>query len=484
MNSHDPRLEGLFDNATTGVDVPPSTPTPSVPHASYEAILQSLTQSVNNNASSEGSILLLYSLLHGNKLFTTSLLARSDLDTIVMPLLHRLYLTLDQHNNQQHNNNNNNNNNTNNNSSNHHDDTNHGRGNDASNSSSSSSLSSLYVAVTVLLTFSTDASFCATSFQHIVMSNVPWYKERSLSNISLGSLIVLLTLRLLVHTLSKWKDFYLVETLLAILGNLSPHIFELHTYSAERIVNIAIMSMKNFNQYSLKVSSISTTLNQITPSINSSSASTLAPAAVNTTTSCVEGLSVEQMNESEELTDELSQVLPLATVYGQCSQALVSLIRVATRPHQLRHNGNLTYSLMHKREDLLKVFAPFLKQQPVNKEDQLSVLRNEVFAHASSVSCLLNYFTERISKAAKQPKPSSTSSSSLPTTTISEELDIAVRELSVQEIQMILERACTSYQSKDDYEPLKVAYKEQSEPESFFVNYSWEIVHKYCSDIL
>jgi hypothetical protein len=49
-------------------------------------------------------------------------------------------------------------------------------------------------------------------------------------DVSLGSLCVLVGLRALVHTLAKLNDFYLVETLLACVGNLAPHVELLHPY--------------------------------------------------------------------------------------------------------------------------------------------------------------------------------------------------------------------------------------------------------------
>jgi hypothetical protein len=215
-------------------------------------VLFSLTKAIQSHSSSEGSILLLYSLLHGNKLFTTSLLARSDLDTIIMPLLHKLYQALDNRKQGT----------SSSSSSNSSGIKNSGSGSqgaaaaeDVSSSSSPrtkqddlgvASLSSLYVAVTVLLTFTTDASFCATSFQHIVLSKVSWYKERNLTKISLGSLIILITLRLLVHTLSKLKDFFLVESLLAILGNVSPHVFEVHSYTVSVVTLVCISHLLLF----------------------------------------------------------------------------------------------------------------------------------------------------------------------------------------------------------------------------------------------
>ena len=72
-------------------------------------------------------------------------------------------------------------------------------------------VSGLYVGVIVLLTFTQDEAFCATAFQHLVVPEVPWYEERFMRHVSLGSLAVLVLLRTLVHTLARLNDFYLVE---------------------------------------------------------------------------------------------------------------------------------------------------------------------------------------------------------------------------------------------------------------------------------
>jgi hypothetical protein len=292
-------------------------------------------------------------------------------------------------------------------------------------------------------------------------------------------------MRLLVHTLSKLKDFFLVETLLAILGNLSPHVYQLHSYSAERIVNITVMVLKNFETYSHKVQTIQSRIDtsQSEPTFNETN-----------------------IINAENDENELSQVTPLAIVYGKCAQSLVGFLRVSTRSHQLRHNGQLTYSLMHKRNELSSAFAPFLTSTDnSHTDDELLILRNEVTAHASGLPLLLNYLAERISNAASHPIDNSRNPSSLPSHSNQQLIDggdissssttvtgigaavpltESVRELSVKEIESILERACTTYQNNDEYEPLKVAYTEQLEPETFFVGYAWEIVHTHSSDLL
>ena len=98
------------------------------------------------------------------------MLARSDLDTLVLPLLERLY---------------------------HAPDTpvaiapspttsattsalacNTGTSGSSSNGGASPSVAALYVGVIVLLTFTQDAGFGAMAFQHLTIPAVPWYQER------------------------------------------------------------------------------------------------------------------------------------------------------------------------------------------------------------------------------------------------------------------------------------------------------------------
>ncbi|CAN0013406.1 unnamed protein product [Choristocarpus tenellus] len=72
----------------------------------------------------------------------------------------------------------------------------------------------------------------------MVPGGAPWYSTRPLSEVSLGSLMVLCVLRCIVNTLTRARDDYLLKNLLAILLNLAPEAQRLHPYTTQRLVTL------------------------------------------------------------------------------------------------------------------------------------------------------------------------------------------------------------------------------------------------------
>jgi hypothetical protein len=132
-------------------------------------------------------------------------------------------------------------------------------------------------------------------------------------------------------------------------------------------------------------------------------------------------------------------------------------------------------------------------------QDTLTVLSREVSAHASGIPSLIHFMSERIAFAASQPKNSNNTNTNMNTmfmmkhtphdgvsSKVSSELlpltfnhasqshgvggggdplmvgegtptgGILARELTVKEIESVLESSCAAYKSNDEYEPLKV----------------------------
>src|SRR3546814_14076571 len=92
----------------------------------------------------------------------------------------------------------------------------------------------LYTLVITLLMCTQDEMVAVNAFRHLKLQSVPWYKERLLKNISIGSLSVLCLLRTLVFALISARDEYLLANVLAALSNLSSHIENIHPYAAQR----------------------------------------------------------------------------------------------------------------------------------------------------------------------------------------------------------------------------------------------------------
>ncbi|MED6108086.1 hypothetical protein PIB30_020182 [Stylosanthes scabra] len=153
----------------------------------------------------EAAVLLLYSLLQGNSAFLEYVLVRTDMDTLLMPILEALYNAPRKTANQ------------------------------------------IYMLLIILLILSQDSSFNA-SIHKLILTGVPWYKERLLHQTSLGSLLVIILIRTVQYNLSKLRDVYLHTTCLATLANMAPHVHRLSAYASQRLVSLFDMLSRKYNK--------------------------------------------------------------------------------------------------------------------------------------------------------------------------------------------------------------------------------------------
>ncbi|XP_044500377.1 dymeclin isoform X2 [Mangifera indica] len=153
----------------------------------------------------ETAVLLLYSLVQGNSSFLEYVLVRTDLDTLLMPILETLYNASKRTSNQ------------------------------------------IYMLLIILLILSQDSSFNA-SIHKMILPSVPWYKEHLLHQTSLGSLMVIILIRTVKYNLSKLRDVYLHTTCLATLANMAPHVHRLSAYASQRLVSLFYMLSRKYNK--------------------------------------------------------------------------------------------------------------------------------------------------------------------------------------------------------------------------------------------
>ncbi|CAM6120274.1 unnamed protein product [Calypogeia fissa] len=155
----------------------------------------------------ERSTLLLYSLVHGNAAFLEYVFVRVDLDTLLLPLLEVLYNASRCNSNQ------------------------------------------IYMLLIILLILSQDSSFNA-SIHKLMLPGVPWYKERLLPRTSLGSLMVVILIRIVKENLSKLRDVYLHTNCLATLANMAPHCHQLNAYASQCLVTLFDMLARKYTRLS------------------------------------------------------------------------------------------------------------------------------------------------------------------------------------------------------------------------------------------
>jgi hypothetical protein len=203
-----------------------SAPVPR--HMILSVNFESLFESFGYIVHTEVGSLVLYSLLQSSPIFAASVAVRSDLDTLVLPLLRTLYYSsvVTQY---------------------HHPASyKQSTPNDLSRSCPFRSPSQLYLILILLLLFSQDASFGPDAFRRVTIPSLPWYKERKLKDINLGSVLILSLLRALTFNLSRLRDGFLLSNCCAVLLNLSPHMVNINEYTAMRLGSITMSLMRKY----------------------------------------------------------------------------------------------------------------------------------------------------------------------------------------------------------------------------------------------
>eukprot|EP00890_Picochlorum_soloecismus_P004566 jgi/Picsp_1/510/NSC_00508-R1_dymeclin-like isoform 2 len=92
-----------------------------------------------------------------------------------------------------------------------------------------------YLLMIILLILSGEASF-AKSVDRIRLKDVQFYKQKSLKNIKLGSLIYIVLLHIAQYNINIMKDMYLLTNTLAILANLAPTTTDLSASACQRML--------------------------------------------------------------------------------------------------------------------------------------------------------------------------------------------------------------------------------------------------------
>ncbi|RWS23340.1 dymeclin-like protein [Leptotrombidium deliense] len=228
--------------------------------------------------------LLLYMLLHRNSSFRTFVLSRtSELDSLMIPILKILY------------------------------------------NSGQRSSHHIYMAVIILLILSEDSLF-NEGVHDIMLKNVMWYKERTLSEVSLGGLTILVIIRTIQYNISRTRDKFLHTNLLATLANMSNYFRRLNPYVCQKIVGLFEKISKRMNRI----------MNQLQQNYNGTG-----------------------HDHSDQDTDIASiagsgDVMHDLSIYEEVLRMLLELIN-ACLANQLTHNPNLVYTLLYNRH----IFEPF-----------------------------------------------------------------------------------------------------------------------------
>ncbi|XP_037661515.1 dymeclin isoform X2 [Choloepus didactylus] len=245
----------------------------SIPHT-FQINFNSLYTALCEQQTSDQATLLLYTLLHQNSNIRTYMLARTDMENLVLPILEILYHVEERNA--------------------HH----------------------VYMALIVLLILTEDDGF-NRSIHEVILKNITWYSERVLTEISLGSLLILVVIRTIQYNMTRTRDKYLHTNCLAALANMSSQFRSLHQYAAQRIISLFSLLSKKHNKV----------LEQATQSLRGSLSSNDVPLPDY----------AQDLNVIEEVIRMMLEII------NSCLT------------NSLHHNPNLVYALLYKR-DLFEQF--------------------------------------------------------------------------------------------------------------------------------
>ncbi|XP_003400539.1 dymeclin [Bombus affinis] len=224
--------------------------------------------------------LLLYMLLHRNASIKQDIMRRPDIQLLVIPILQILYHAP--------------------NNTSHH----------------------IYMSLIILLILSEDETF-NKRIHEIMLRGVGWYTERSISEISLGGLLILVVIRTIQYNMFKMRDKYLHTNCLAALANMSAQFTSLHPYVSQRLLSLFETLAKKHARLEAKI--------RTQPSISSDS-----------TTITINGTTAN--------TDLIQDLTILEEVLRMVLEIINSCLT-----HRLAHNPNLIYTLLYKKD----IFQPF-----------------------------------------------------------------------------------------------------------------------------
>ncbi|XP_043263464.1 dymeclin [Colletes gigas] len=223
--------------------------------------------------------LLLYMLLHRNSSVKQDIMRRPDIQLLVIPILQILYYAP--------------------NNTSHH----------------------IYMSLIILLILSEDETF-NKRIHEIMLKGVSWYTERSISEISLGGLLILVVIRTIQYNMFKMRDKYLHTNCLAALANMSAQFTSLHPYVSQRLLSLFETLAKKHVRLESKI--------HAQPSTSSDTIITVNGTTTNT---------------------DLIQDL---TILEEVLRMVLEIIN-SCLTYRLAHNPNLIYTLLYKKD----IFQPF-----------------------------------------------------------------------------------------------------------------------------
>ncbi|XP_028159585.1 dymeclin isoform X3 [Ostrinia furnacalis] len=223
-------------------------------------------------AGCEHSTLLLYVMLHSCDAYKRYVSQVTQIDELIIPILQVLYNAPE--------------------SSSHH----------------------IYMSLIVLLILTEDDALIK-NVHLIMLKNLTWYTERSISEISLGGLMVLVIVRALQYNMARVRDKYLHTNCLAAIANMSCEFRNLHPYVAQRLISLFETLTKRRARLCSEI----------------------------------EGGDINNLELPHHAEEKTEEVMDHINVLDEVLRMLLEIIN-SCLTHQLSNNLNVVYALLHKKQ--------------------------------------------------------------------------------------------------------------------------------------
>ncbi|XP_023399567.1 dymeclin isoform X8 [Loxodonta africana] len=393
-----------------------NSPFPSSVLHAFQINFNSLYTALCEQQTSDQATLLLYTLLHQNSNIRTYMLARTDMENLVLPILEILYHVEERNS--------------------HH----------------------VYMALIILLILTEDDGF-NRSIHEVILKNITWYSERVLTEISLGSLLILVVIRTIQYNMTRTRDKYLHTNCLAALANMSAQFRSLHQYAAQRIISYTCRHLRRYVYVLDKLyfpHSHCSTLQRCFSTLSDNGEELLSLTCSHILRSYASSLfsllSKKHNKVLEQATQSLRGSLSSSDVplpdYAQDLNVIEEVIRMMLEiinsclTNSLHHNPNLVYALLYKR-DLFEQFRTHPSFQDIMQ----------------NIDLVITFFSSRLLQAGA--------------------------ELSVERVLEIIKQGVVAL-PKDrlkKFPELKFKYVEEEQPEEFFIPYVWSLVYNSAAGL-
>lgn len=460
-NLSDPKM--ALDNANNDAILTATTSRDVLTSNSIKVDFHELYRTMCKHLHDSQVALLLYLLLHSNNIFKPYILttASSELDLLVLPLLKILYSSIDKKGSHQ-----------------------------------------VYMVLIIFIIMSEEAAF-NEALHKIQIRGVPWYTDRILGEISLGSLTTLIMIRSFQFNTFRIKDRFLHTNLFATMANLSNHFTDLHPYVCQRLIDLLdrlskkyLTATRNSFQEHKKTSSNREVL-------HSDNALARALATDTQRQDMQDASSIELDSTSAYNANDPNQVAINLQIPNQ--QVQPSEANIVLPPLEPSHMGEYHVSPdnsgqqspnSNSNSDHVNISMDDTRQDVSSLEEVirmiLEVINNSLAVKLSGNTNLIytllykrNVFTSLL--ASHQSFYTMVINIERVLTFFYNKIEAADRQLTVEEIKNLIRTSSSEWnfvdQSRDPNARLKFLYMEHEQPEEFFIPYIWTHIF-YSSGIV